>query len=42
MDSWNNLYHIFVEEKDKESLKSLLSYSAVPFYVVFDQVLARR
>lgn len=31
--------HIYVEEKDKESCKASFGYTAVPFYVIFDQVM---
>eukprot|EP01031_Cornospumella_fuschlensis_P040707 gene40707-49637_t len=37
ISEWGNLYHFFIEESDKESLKAQLGYSAVPFYVVFDE-----
>jgi hypothetical protein len=37
--SWESIAHIFVEEGDKESLKTTFGFKAVPFYAVFDQVM---
>ena len=36
-DSWGNLHHIFVETRNKDTLKTAFGYSAVPFYVLFDK-----
>lgn len=37
ISDWDNLTHVFVDLKDKEAVKSTFGFSAVPFYVVFDQ-----
>lgn len=35
---WENLTNLFLDESDKDQVKSFLGYQAVPYYIVLDKV----